>query len=59
MYSKQEGNRYIESEEKQTRMYQAREVHNQALPDHGRETNEMSGIDLMQEERRSNSIRWE
>ena len=56
MYSRQEGNRYIESEERQTRTYQAREVHNQASPNCSCEVNEMLGIDLMQEERRSNSI---
>ena len=37
-----------------------REVHHQASPqpspNHSRETKELSGIDLMQEERRSNSI---
>ena len=50
------GNRYIESEKGQTRTYQAREVRNQASPDHSRETDETSGVDLMQEERRSNSV---
>ena len=45
-------NRYIESEEGQTRMYRAREVCDQALPDHSCKTDEMSGVDLMQKERR-------
>ena len=40
---------YIEGKERQTRMYQAREVCNQALPDCSRETDEMLGIDLTQE----------
>ena len=40
--------RYIESEKRQTKMHRAREVHDRALPDHSRETDETSGIDLMQ-----------
>ena len=47
-------NRYIESEKGQTRMYQARKVHDWALPDCSHETNETLGVDLMQKERRSN-----
>ena len=43
------GNRYIESEERWTRMHQVREVHDRALPDRSHETNEMLGVDLMQE----------
>ena len=56
MYSGQEGNRYIEGKERQTRTYRAREVHDRALPNHSRETNGMLGVDLMQKERRLNSI---
>ena len=48
------GSRYIESEERQTRTYRAREVRDQALPDHSCETDETSGVDLMQKERRLN-----
>ena len=33
-----------------------REVRDWALPDHSHETDETSGIDLMQEKRRSNSV---
>ena len=44
-------NRYIESEKGQTRMYRVREVHDWALPDCSRETEEMSGVDLMQKEK--------
>ena len=33
-----------------------REVHDQASPDHSHETDEMSGVDLTQEERRLNSV---
>ena len=49
MYSGQEGNRYIEGEERQTRMYQAREVCDRASPNCSRETDETLGIDLTQE----------
>ena len=41
-------NRYIESEKEWTRMYQAREVHDQALPDRSCKTDELLRIDLMQ-----------
>ena len=44
----QKRNIYIESEERWTKMYRAREVHDRASPDHSCETNETSGIDLMQ-----------
>ena len=47
--------RYIESEERQTKMHRAREVHDQALPDHSRETDEMLGVDLTQEEEK---VKW-
>ena len=47
-YSGQEGNRYIESEERQTKTHQAREVRDRASPDRSRETDETSGIDLTQ-----------
>ena len=40
--------RYIEGEKGQTKMHQVREVRNRALPDHSRETDETSEIDLMQ-----------
>ena len=39
--------RYIESEKGQTKTHQAREVHDRASPDCSRETDEMSGMDLM------------
>ena len=41
-------NRYIERKERQTRMYQVREVCNQALPNHSHKTDETSGVDLTQ-----------
>ena len=37
-------------------MHRAREIRDRALPDRSRETDEMSGIDLTQEERRSKGI---
>ena len=40
--------RYIESEKRQTKTHRAREVRDRALPDHSRETDETSGIDLTQ-----------
>ena len=49
--------RYIESEKGQTKTHRAREVRDRALPDRSRETNDMSGMDLTQEERRSNGVR--
>ena len=49
-------NRYIESKKGQTRTYQAREVHNRALPNCSHEIDESLGIDMTQEERRLN---WE
>ena len=49
-YSGQERNRYIESEERWTRIYQAREVHDWASPDRSRKTDETLGLDLMQKE---------
>ena len=42
------GNIYIGSEERQTMMHRAREVRDRASPDRSRETDETSGIDLMQ-----------
>ena len=51
------GNRYIEGKERQARTYQVRKVRDQALPDHSHETNETSGVDLTQKERRSNELR--
>ena len=50
------GNRYIESKKGLTRMYQAREVCDRASPNCSCKTDEMLGVDLMQKERRSNSI---
>ena len=46
--TEQERNIYIESEERWTKTHRAREVHDQALPDHSHETDETSGVDLMQ-----------
>ena len=48
MTEERRGNIYIGSEERQTMTHRAREVRDQALPDHSRETNETSGIDLTQ-----------
>ena len=48
--------RYIEGKKRQTKTYRAREVCDQALPNRSRETDETSGMDLMQEQRRSNGI---
>ena len=42
------GNIYIGSEKGRTKTHRAREVRDRALPDHSRETDETSGIDLMQ-----------
>ena len=44
-------NRYIESEKGQTRMYQAREVHDWASPNCSHKTKETSGVDLTQKEK--------
>ena len=52
----QERNIYIESEERRTKTHRVREVRDQASPDRSRETDETSGIDLMQEERRSKGV---
>ena len=41
--------RYIEVGKRQTKMHQAREVHDWALPDCSHETNETLGVDLTQE----------
>ena len=41
-------NIYIGSEKGRTKTHRAREVRDQALPDHSRETDETSRIDLMQ-----------
>ena len=45
-------NRYIKSEKGQARTYRARAVCDQALPNRSRETDETSGVDLTQKERR-------
>ena len=49
-------NRYIESKKGQTRTYRVREVHDRASPNHSRETEETSGVDLTQKEK-LNSVR--
>ena len=48
MTEERRGNIYIGSEERQTMMHRAREVHDRASPDRSRETDETSGIDLTQ-----------
>ena len=48
--------KYIEGGKRQTKTYQAREVCDRASPDHSHEINETSGMNLTQEERRSNGI---
>ena len=48
--------RYIESEKGQTKMHRSREVRDRASPDRSRETDETSGMDLTQEQRRSNGV---
>ena len=48
--------RYIEGGKRQTKTYQAREVCDRASPDCSHETNETSGMNLMQEERRSKGV---
>ena len=48
--------RYIESEKGQTKTHRAREVHDRALPERSRETDETSGMGLTQEERRSKGV---
>ena len=57
--TEQERNIYIESEERQTKMHRAREVRDRALPDHSRETNEASGIDLTQKSEGRKVSGWE
>ena len=42
------GNIYIGSEKGRTKTHRAREVHDRALPERSRETDEMSGVDLTQ-----------
>ena len=49
--------RYIEGGKKQTKMYRVREVRDWALPDCSCKTDETSGMDLMQEERRLNGVK--
>ena len=49
--------RYIESEKGQTKMHRAREVRDRASPDRSHETDETLGMDLTQEQRRSNGVR--
>ena len=56
MYNGQKRNIYIESKERRTRTHQVREVCDRASPDHSCETDETLGMDLTQEERRSNGV---
>ena len=56
MYNGQERNIYIESKERQTMTHRVREVRDRASPNRSRETDEMSGIDLTQEQRRLNGV---
>ena len=56
MTEEHRGNIYIGSEKERTKMHQAREVHDRALPDHSRETDETLGMGLMQEEGRSKGV---
>ena len=55
-YNGQERNIYIESKERRTKTHRAREVRDRASPDHSRETDETSGMDLTQEQRRLNGV---
>ena len=48
--------RYIESEKGQTKTHRAREVRDRASPECSRKTDEMSGMGLTQEERRSKGV---
>ena len=48
--------RYIESEKGQTKMHRAREVHDWASPDCSHETDETLGMNLTQEQKRSNGV---
>ena len=48
MTEERRGNIYIGSEKGRTKTHRAREVRDRASPDCSRETDEMSGIDLMQ-----------
>ena len=50
-------NIYIGSEKGQTKTHRVREVRDWASPDRSRETDETSGMGLMQEERRSKDVR--
>ena len=49
--------RYIESEKGQTKTHRAREVRDRASPNHSRETDGMSGIDLTQRSEGQKSVR--
>ena len=51
--------RYIESEKRQTKTHQAREVHDWALPDCSCKTDETLGIDLMQKSEGRMVLGWE
>ena len=57
MTEERRGNIYIGSEKGQTKTHRAREVRDRALPDRSCETDETSGMGLMQEERRSKDVR--
>ena len=56
MTEEHRGNIYIGSEKGRTKMHRARGVRDRALPDRSRETDEMSGMGLTQEERRSKGV---
>ena len=53
MTEERRGNIYIGSEKGWTKTYRAREVRDWASPDRSHETDETSGMGLMQEEGRS------
>ena len=51
--------RYIEGRKRQTKMHRVREVHDRASPDCSCETDETSGVDLMQEREGRMVLGWE
>ena len=56
MTEEHRGNIYIGSEKGRAKMHRVREVRDRASPNRSRETDETSGMGLMQEERRSKGI---
>ena len=56
MTEERRGNIYIGSEKGQTKTHQVREVRDRASPNRSRETDEMSGMGLTQEETRSKGV---